>query len=77
MLDVQSVSHSITPLLHFFLHATTPFLFPLHQLQLTGLPRLVDPGLQRSVSAKDDEPALARNGLDPVGFLALGRLGPK
>ena len=76
MLDVgcSGLHHFSTSLLH---DATTPFLFPLHQLQLTGLPRLVDPGLQRSVSAKDDEPALARNGLDPVGFLALGRLGPK
>jgi hypothetical protein len=38
----------------------------LHHLNLTGTPGLVDPRLERSVHAKDDEPALAGNSLDPV-----------
>jgi hypothetical protein len=30
--------------------------------------------LQRAIHTQDDEPALARYGLDPVAFLALGCL---
>ncbi len=49
----------------------------LHQLDLTRSPSLIDPGLEGGVHAKDNEPALAGNRLDPVILVPLGRLEPE
>ena len=46
-----------------------------HQLDLTRPPSLVDPGLQRAIHAQDNEPALARDGFQPVFLFARGRFG--
>src|SRR6187455_2296433 len=43
----------------------------LHQLDLTGPPRLLEPRLQRAVEAKHGVEAFAWNGLDPVRFMAF------
>ena len=48
-----------------------------HQPNLARSPGLIDPGLERGIHAKDDEKALAGNGLDPVVLVALRRLGTK
>src|SRR6516225_8927658 len=45
-----------------------------HQLELAGPPGLVEPRLERAVEADHYKPALARDRLRPVGFLAGGRL---
>lgn len=42
-----------------------------HQLDLTRLPCLVIPGLERAVKAEDAIPTLAWNGLDPVALMAF------
>ena len=47
----------------------------LDQLDLARSPGLVDSRLERGVHAKDHEPALARNRLDPVVLVTLRRLG--
>ena len=54
-------------------YSITPFSrsFLLNQLHLTRSPGLVDPGLQRAVHPQGNEPAFARNGLQPV---AQGRI---
>src|SRR6516165_5208159 len=44
-------------------------------LNLTLTPGLVEPGLQWAVEPQDGVPALARNGLYPVAFLAGRRFG--
>src|SRR5580658_1431777 len=45
----------------------------LRQLKLAGLPRLVEPRLQRTVEAQQNIPAFAGYGLHPVGFVASWR----
>jgi len=39
------------------------------------LPSLVGARHKRSVGAQNDEPSFAGDGLNPVGFLAIGALG--
>ena len=51
------------------------FIRSLDQFDLARHPGLVQPRLKRAVHAQDDEPALFRNGLDPVALLTLGGLG--
>ena len=46
----------------------------LDRLDLAGPPGLVEPGLERPVEAKHQEPALAGHGLEPVRLFAGGRL---
>src|SRR6516162_3106769 len=58
-----------------FIKVVIPALF--HLLNLTRLPCLVEPRLQRAVETKDGVPTLARNGLYPVAFLAGRRLRPE
>ena len=48
-----------------------------HQFDITGLPLLVKPGLERPVEAQDDAPALAGHSLNPVAFLAGGGARPE
>src|SRR6516225_8689631 len=47
----------------------------LQLLNLTRPPGLIEPRLQRAVEPQDGVPALARNGLYPVAFLAGRRFG--
>src|ERR1700759_5559589 len=42
-----------------------------NQLELTRLPRLVKPRLQRTIETQDDIPALVRNCLHPVCLMAF------
>ena len=44
-----------------------------HQFELTGLPRLVEPRLERTVEGQDDEPTSLRDGLNPVEFMTRWR----
>ena len=46
----------------------------LDRLYVTGLPALVEPGLQRAIEPQGDVVASARHGLDPVLLMALWRL---
>ena len=48
------------------------------QFDFARPPGLVEPGLERAVEAQDGEPALAGDGLDPVGLGARpAAAGPK
>jgi hypothetical protein len=42
-----------------------------YQFEVTGLPRLVEPGLKGAIEPQEHEAALAGPGLDPIGCLAL------
>jgi hypothetical protein len=44
--------------------AISPLL--LHQLYITRYPGFIEPGLQRAIEAQQNEPAFARNSLNPV-----------
>ena len=48
-----------------------------HQLNIVGLPGLVEPGLKWTIQSQDGEPALAWNSLHPVALLSGRGLGPK
>jgi hypothetical protein len=56
-------------------HPTRDSLFLFHQFNFAGTPSLVDPRFERGIHAKDHEPALAGNRLDPVVLVTLWRLG--
>ena len=48
-----------------------------NKFEITGLPGLVEPRLQRAVEAQEHVEALAGHGLDPVALVALaGAFGP-
>ena len=45
-----------------------------NRLRIANLPALVVPGLGRAIDTPEHVPAFSGSGLDPVGFLAFGRL---
>ena len=53
----------------------TPSPESLLQFDLTWTPGLIEPGLQWPIESQQREPALARDGLDPVLLEANRRLG--